>query len=259
MRFHSAATVFFAAASVVVACGGQFEGYGGQSDSGLSCTIDNVRLCGGTCGSVVDCAGGCVPLVSGDGSSSSYGVCFADLPDLGQTPCAVCDTGQGCVQRSAGAYACVPLEVCGALRAVGANDVCWYADKSPYDGRAIDIPTTCPDSLAPLHQDHAMCGGACGVCNPQLGSLARCLGQGPTHPVGICATPNGPTVNPYDAKTYPRCVVVNGSAACGSGYRCAVFPAPPAEITVAANNGVCIIAQDCTALTQALPGGLECY
>ncbi len=265
MQCRDVAMGALVAVMVSASCGGRFEPYGGGLGEGgatnATCTTDGTRLCGGVCGLAPDCPGGCLPIVGGDGSPSTYGVCFADLPDKGQTPCAVCDTGEGCVQRSPGAYACVPLMICASLLALGAGDVCWYGDKSPYDGRGIDIPTTCPDSTPPLHQDHAMCGGACGACDPTLGALTRCIGQGPSHPVGICATPSGPVVNTHDPSQYPRCTVTGdtSSAPCGGPYKCAIFPAPPAEATVAKDNGICILAQDCTGLAASLPGGLTCY
>ncbi len=200
--------------------------------------------------------------MTGDGSNSAYGVCFADLPDRGQTPCAVCDAGQGCVQRSQGSFECVPLEVCDDLRKLGAGDVCWYGDKVPYDGRAIPAASSCPDSDPLVHEDHSMCGGPCGPCDTAHGALDRCVGQGPDHPIGICAQfcCSG---NPEDPASFPRCVVQGGTviAACPTvgNYTCAVYPSPPGDESVAKQNGLCLNRDVCHALHASLPGGLDCY
>ena len=247
---------------VALACGGEVLVYPGQGDAGPGCTPAGARLCGGACGSVSDCAGQCTPLVAGDSSSSAYGVCFSDLPDKGQTPCAVCGAGEGCVQRSPDAFVCVPLDVCASLHAFGAGDVCWYGDKSPFDGRAIVAPAACPDQDPNLHP---MCGGACGSCMTKYShSLDRCIGQSPDHPVGLCTSFDG---NPEDPASYPRCIVTGGavSSPCpdttpvGGSYACAVYPSPPAEQSVAERNGLCLPWLMCSGLQTSLPGGLDCY
>lgn len=101
--------------------GVSFTDVGAFDSTAGACAARGVRLCGGSCGQA--CAT-CRPLIQGDGADSAFGICWNDLPDFGETPCALCDEGEGCVRRAADSYVCVPLGVCVALRFLGAGDVC---------------------------------------------------------------------------------------------------------------------------------------
>src|SRR5208283_2575454 len=105
--------------TVLLACGGStsspetgtadasaVEAATGWGDAGATtydgadpCSPGGVRVCGAGCGKAAGCAN-CTPLLTGSGPAAQYGVCWSDLGDLGNTPCALCDDGQGCVQRS---------------------------------------------------------------------------------------------------------------------------------------------------------------
>lgn len=259
-------------AATWLACGGRASVVGGADASsgddggdGLvfaSCAPGGVRLCGGNCGDVPSCPGaGCTGLIAGSGTAASFGVCWADLADMGLTPCALCDDGQGCVQRSSGSFVCVPLAVCGALDALGAGEVCWYGDKVPFDGAAVASATGCPQ---PTGIANVVCGG--GDCPPCADiTLDRCVGRGPDHPFGVCP----PMVSPgsrVDLSNVPLCIVSGGSdaLACPAlssdySYSCAVYPYPPAPPTVAPRNGFCISDMVCKELAASLPGGLWCF
>lgn len=232
-----------------IACGGKVLVYGGEGDAGPTCTVAGARICGGTCGVLSDCPGSCVTLVEGDGSLSTYGVCFSDLSDKGTTACALCDSGEGCVERAPDVFVCVPLDLCGDLEKLGARNVCWYADKSPFDGRPIVAPASCSDPE--INHVPSMCGGACGRCATQYGALDRCVGQGPDHPAGMCVYGN------FGGPVWPTCTA-DGSVPCPAEGACAFFAAPPADPGVANENGVCLDYDECHELHSALPGGIEC-
>lgn len=244
--------------------GGSGLADGGWLDAAPTCQPDGVRLCGGICGAAPSCPV-CTPLQSGTGASGPYGICWADLADDGSTPCALCDSGQGCVQRSPGKYVCVPLDVCGALRALGAQDVCWYGDKVPFDGAPVLHASGCPDSSGDeVSTTGLVCGGDCPPCGNQY-TLPRCVGQGPDHPFGICpAIANAGAWG--DLGHFPTCALARDgySAACPDvaysyPLACAVSPYPPGDPVVAGLNGFCLGVDFCASLASSLPGGLWCF
>lgn len=245
--------IIVAATLALGACGGKLYVYPGAADGAGSCNVGGAKICGGACG---DCSAPCTALVTTAGTTSPFGICFGALPDQGHTPCAVCDTGEGCVERANDEFVCVPLDVCASLLDLGAQDVCWYADKSVYDGQPIIAPASCDDPRV----DHVadMCGGACGACEVQYGALDRCVGQGPTHPAGVCVKGFGNAKDPSHSLT---CAVDEGgnvSVPCANGDRCAIDPSPPADAHAARVNGLCVDAVVCAALAKVLPGGLDC-
>lgn len=264
--------LYVATLAVLAACGGRTSlsaspprdgsgtneadsgsGLADAADTGTTCSPDGVRLCGGACKSSCPL---CTPLQTGVGATSEYGVCWADLSDQGNTPCALCDDGQGCVQRSPGKYVCVPLGVCQALRSLGQADVCWYGDKMPFDGSPVPTPRGCAASTTDI-----VCGGDCPPCGARY-TLPRCVGRGPDHPFGTCPVIAG-TGN--DVGSFPTCALLEGgySAPCpmlpGYPYVCAVSPYPPGDAVVARLNGYCLSRDLCSALASALPGGLWCF
>lgn len=223
-----------------------------------SCSPDGVRLCGGRCGDAPGCPV-CGNLLTDTGGASSYGVCWADLVDQGQTPCSLCDDGQGCVQRSPGLFVCVPLDVCHDLDTLGAGPICWYGDKVPFSGAAVPAASGCPDDSTDM-----VCGGDCSPCT--YGSLARCVGRGPNHPFGVCPALDH-VLSPTDISSFPTCALSAAgfmAAPCPTApsndtYACAVSPYPPGDETVARLNGFCLVLPTCAALARSLPGGLWCY
>ena len=229
---------------------------GGDAPSD-SCDPDGIRLCGGRCGDAPGCPI-CSQLLTGAGVPSDYGVCWADLPDNGETPCSLCDDGEGCVQRSRGRFVCVPLDVCHDLETLNAGPVCWYGDKTPFSGAAVPPATGCPDDSTAT-----VCGGGCQPCTQS--SLARCVGRGPNHPFGVC-----PVLafggSRTDIGSFPTCALPAGgfmAAPCPAlssyPYVCAVSPYPPGDPTVARLNGFCLSVDFCTELAKSQPGGIWCF
>jgi hypothetical protein len=238
-----------------------FPGNDGSGDEAVqpTCSPDGVRLCGGRCPDAPCDA--CGRLFHEDGTQSAYGICWSDLADFGNTPCALCDENEGCVERAPQSFVCVPLLVCDALRALGAGPVCWYGDKVPFEAQGEAVATGCPSD--PSIQG-VVCGGDCPACADGT-TLSRCVGRGPSHPFGACpvlANAGSPT----EVGNYPTCALsVKGSALipCPSisyyPYSCAVSPNPPGDPIVARLSGYCISTDICKSLSALLPGGLWCY
>lgn len=223
------------------------------------CAPGGVRLCGGDCDTGGGCAE-CTDLVRGDGSDAGYGVCWSDLTDFGNTPCALCDENSVCVQRTKGTYVCVPLAVCDALVAFGVRDSCWYGDKVPFDGRPLASATSCPSDPKMLD---IVCGGSCPQCSPY--TLDRCVGRGPDHAFGVCPALYS-SADRTDVSSFPVCslsatggMAVPCPAMSNYPYSCAVSPYPPGAANVARLNGYCLSTDLCTWLAQSLPGGMWCY
>ena len=243
-------------ASALEAATGWVDGAATSTFDGADpCSPGGVRLCGGACGKAEGCVN-CTPLLTGSGSIARYGVRWSDLGDLGSTPCALCDDGQGCVRLSPDRFVCVPLDACGALLALGAGDVCWYGDKVAFDGAAVGVASGCPDDST-----KNVCGGDCPPCYSD--TLSRCVGRGPDHPFGICPDllAGGSAT---DVSNYPTCSVgakemVPCPNASYANYACAVSPYPPGASAVAPLTGLCLDATECSSLAKSLPGGLWCF
>lgn len=228
---------------------------GHMDASAPDCAPQGVHVCGGACGPVAGCGGAaCAPVLMGGDDASAFGICWGDLADQGTTPCALCDDGEGCVERAPLSFVCVPLPVCSALVALGATDACWYGDKLAFDGGAVAPATGCPDDPTDL-----LCGGDCPAC--PLATLARCVGRGPNHPFGICPATSS-VVDRNEVSGVPLCTG-DGTVACPVlptyPYACAVFPNPPGDPRVAPWTGFCLSADLCATLSTSLPGGLWCY
>jgi hypothetical protein len=245
-------------ASQEVVTAGWAEVDGGLAfDGAAPCSPNGVRLCGLQCGDAAGCPV-CSRLATEDGGASSLGVCWADLPDKGETPCPLCDDGQGCVQRGPGTFVCIPLEICGALLGLGAADVCWYGDKVLFDGFALPPAVGCPSDPAGI-----TCGGDCPSCG---GCLSRCVGRGPAHPFGLHPVPAYAS-SPKDVQVIPTCALsADGfsSAPCPPvsndyTYACAISPYPPGDPSVARLNGLCLEEGLCKQMSLTLPGGLWCF
>jgi hypothetical protein len=235
---------------------------GGDADAGPStsqCTADGVRICGGTCED-----GGCAictPLIGANGPET-YGVCWSDLEDFGDTACAFCDIGEGCVERTPNRFVCVPLSVCALMMGLGETDVCWYSDKTPYTGSATASVSTCPASSTYL------CGIDCNTCVGLLnggGGFQGCLGTGATSPLGFCVDFTSEHGVSNSTAAYPTCAMATSTSPAmlcpsGQGYdlQCATFTSPPADSHVAALNGICLEAGECASISAALNGRVVC-
>ena len=221
---------------------------------------EGVRICGGNAGcpwlDTTECPGGCTPPLDHDGTpQSAVGVCWTDAADKGAVSCAVCNDGEGCLQRTSDQLVCVPIGVCASLWSDGATTLCRYADKSSYDDRLLPPePSSCPSN-----DSHAQifCGGACGGC--PLGDADRCIGRSPDHPVGICVDLFG-AGDPENPSDIPTCSVSQniGCPAEDATAVCGVFAVARTDQIAAETDGVCIEAQECQAMEAALPGGFTC-
>lgn len=238
--------------------GGGIEAEAGDGPDGrdheggfLACrSADGIRFCGGTPATCPwlpspECPGyGCVPAHDRDDlqTAAAGGVCWADSTDKGNTPCWDCADGDVCIQRDADHLVCTSFEVCQALWELGVRNVCRYADKRPFDGRAL------PGQSGACPGPRGICGAGCYDC----GFNAPCTGRSPDHPYGVCAGvgPGGPCV-----------LRVDGSyeVGCYDKYACAVFDVPSADEAVARAYGVCMTPDDCVSAAAHLPGGLRCY
>jgi hypothetical protein len=222
---------------------------------------EGVRICGGSAGcpwlDTTQCPGGCTTPLDRDGTpQSAVGVCWSDAADKGSVSCAVCDDGEGCLQRTPDQLVCIPIGVCESLWGGGATSLCRYADKSAYDDEPLPPePTTCPTGVP---NQHVFCGGACGACGP--GNAQRCIGRSPKHPVGICANLNGEG-DPNSPSDIPTCSIGGSGVTCphqeATNY-CGVFAVASVDQETAQLYGVCIDTQDCLAMQASLPGGFSC-
>lgn len=227
-------------------------------------SASGVRICGGTrpCPPIPapECPGyGCT-----DGfdfvadAAANGGICAADLPDLGDTPCYACPDGDECFARSPDDLVCVPADVCDALWDEGIRNVCFYADKSRYDHRVIPpAAADCPGGAAGV-----LCGGGCGTCNtpPQT---TRCTGRSPDRSHGLCAL-DVEFKEPSAPGAFEPCSLpANGGAPLAwcklfSGSTCAVFAhSDPIEQAQAKKNAFCISRSMCVSIASV--AGIECY
>lgn len=264
---------------LVVSCGGRqsatemqdasLPGDAMEPTDGSRCeTSSGVRICQqqGVCpwldAPVCPGAGCTSPLALDDGGTSATGVCWSDVSGKATVSCATCDDGEACIQRTAGEFVCVPVDVCAALFAMGSTDVCLYADKHRYDGRALPPQTAaCPSGLSGTG---ALCGGTCGSCRPD--EAARCIGRSPDHPIGVCAW-LPPVTSTTDPSRIPTCALAAGPTydrPCPTdlgvmNLSCGVFSASGADIPFARRYGICLPPDICSSIAHALPGGFECY
>lgn len=224
-------------------------GFGGKP----CLTSEGVRLCGGSdeqCGwlGASECpGGGCArPYDRLLGGDAIAGVCFADLPDLGNRTCLGCNDGEVCVERAQGELACVPEAVCAALWALGAKGVCRYADLSAYDGRPLPVLSSCPST----EKTSQLCGGPCKACGTD--NPPPCTRRSPDHPQGFCY------FNPLwwcaldQSKAYTQHCTF-------SDHYCGVFHVPAADQVVALQYGHCLGKDYCLQIAAELPGGYDCY
>jgi hypothetical protein len=235
----------------------------GAPDAGDRCAPDGVRICapedgcpdltGSSCPGV-----GCMGLNAVDGGATSDGVCWSDLQDLGDVSCAACNDGQSCIGRGV-ELRCVPNDVCRAFWDLGIRDVCTYADKHAYDGRALPPePASCP---IPAGEGY-LCGGACGACRND--EAQRCVGRSPDHPTGVCVWLPA-VADPHDPSTIPTCALsaTGYAVACPpspAGLVCGVFGATgPADTARSKQYGLCMPSDMCRTIANALPGGFGCY
>ncbi len=191
-------------------------------------------------------------LIDFDGDASSVGICWADSAETDWL-CDGCNIGDGCLQRKASQWVCVPIDVCETLWNLGVRNVCRYADKTRYDDRAIPLGAGCPPPASTPNYTYYACGGDCAyACGPSQ----RCNGVVPDHPFGLC---NG---GPGLGGAY------NSSFSCGTSppcdgfspdYLCAVPNVPDVDIDVARRYGVCMPKAHCFDFAADFPGGLGCY
>jgi len=247
-------------ASLVVfcACGARttLDGSGSKADAGgfpghpACASASGVRLCDGICPplSVPDCKGhGCTHPVDESGDAAPMGVCWADTPET-DFLCDGCAAGDACLQRTTGAWVCVPSDVCEALWDAGVTDVCRYADKRTYDHRAVPDASGCPAKETAVHEYEA-CGGDCPPCST-MGN--RCNGVAPDHPFGICND---------DSEPYNASFACGVSPFCGglADFACAVPDVPDSDLSVAREYGTCMDRPGCLDFATRFPGGLGCY
>lgn len=163
----------------------------GAADADACLTSSGVRLCGGPAGRPDACpalpAGsclgyGCTGAFDFDGHETTAGICWADTAETDWL-CDGCSIGDGCLQRSAGEWVCVPIDVCAALWNLGVRNVCRYADKERYDHRPMPAGAGCPEPASTANSTYFACGGDCSF---SCGSSQRCNGVAPDHPFGLC-------------------------------------------------------------------------
>ena len=259
-----------AVAMLVVGCGGRTalsEGLGG-GDGGLldsaadvptdtedggpfdPCLVQGVRLCGPGCSPVgtPEC---CAAVRDRETDEALVaGVCWTDLSDTGQRPCAGCRDGEVCVERAPGSLVCVPFDICRALALLGSARACRYADKSAYDGSPLAPgAATCPNDTNghSLRNAHMLCGGDCGDCVPGR----PCIGRSPSRPLGVCGSIDIVGGGSSEDRI-KRCAT---AADCGFVHAsCAVFHVAPEDQPAADQYGNCNY--DCETAAGAV--GLFC-
>jgi len=224
-----------------------------DSGSTSACnTSGGVRLCGGPqCPALPapQCPGeGCTTTMTSADASSGIGVCWADLADHGQSLCFACADGDACVYRHADELICVPVAVCERLFALGATNVCRYADKTRYDNRPLPAsPAGCPGGL---EGQHILCGGGCG--DDCFGE--PCVGRSPTHPYGICAS-----ADPVNLGSVSTCSVTSQGLVrpcpANTDDACAIFDTETADQSEARRYGLCLGRAVCQRAAAVLPGG----
>lgn len=211
----------------------------------LDCDPAGVRLCGGETGCPAlgfdECPGvGCTPVADRyTGEPLDVGICWPDLYDWVQQPCTTCDADQACARYADTlGYYCVPLEVCGALLAMGGGNGCRYTDGSAFTGDALSLDSSTCDKGSDTH-----CGPACRACESVVLDQV-CMGLSPTSPVGACVTDGAPETCSRDAP------------ACNAGV-CMVFEVPPEDQAFADAHGVCQNEALCEDMQAA--GAARCY
>lgn len=245
--------------SGIVCCGGRTElfvddssrvdGKDAAADADLTgdgshnrCVVDGVRLCGPGCPPVgtPDC---CTAVHDrSSGSALNAGLCWLDLPDVGQRECAACQDGEVCVHRSKDSLVCVPRALCDALTDLGAQQACRYADKTPFDGRPLaKPPTICPYLVA----YHWLCGGGCGDCLKGI-----CTGRSADRAWGICMYPTS-----VDLHTPDNVEVCSSRSNCTqSSSACVVYTlSSAADQTVADQYGFCTDFKRCLSVNGYSP------
>lgn len=213
-------------------------------------SASGVRLCDGSCPSlsIPDCKGyGCTHPIDESGSPAPMGICWADTPESDYL-CDGCSAGDACLQRTNGAWVCVPADVCAALWDAGITNVCRYADKRSYDHRVIPEGIGCPAKETAVHEYEA-CGGNCAPCSTMSN---RCNGVAPDHPFGICNDDSEPYSPAFACGVSPFCGGVPDEV-------CAVPDVPDADLSVALKYGTCMDRPGCLDFATRFPGGLGCY
>lgn len=212
----------------------------------VDCDPGGVRLCGGDFGcpplDFEACPGvGCTPVADRDtGAPLDLGICWPDLENWVGRPCLSCDADEACARYADDLrYYCVPLEVCGALLAMGGGAGCRYTDGSAFTGEAISLdPSTCDKNSG------VQCGPACADCDGPQDEV--CMGLSPTSPVGVCIFDN----SPYACE--------RGGPPCGgSSQTCMVFNVPAADQAFADGHGICEVDWVCEGAAKS--GAVTCY
>jgi hypothetical protein len=201
-----------------------------------------VRLCDGAQCPAPACQ--CLPASDRDTfTPSEAGVCWTDLADWPNDECYACEDGEACIHRVTDELHCAPLDVCVSLSALGASNVCTYADKSPFTDAPLAVGGGCPV------QDHSVCGGGCGDCNQGF----RCTGRSAARGFGVCVP-----LSPLDKKPFP-CSYGDAGAAqtpCLEQYNyfCAVYKSDNERL--ARKFGMCMQLGPCKSASQVV--GLHC-
>ena len=187
--------------------------------------------------------GGCY---SGTSALKTFGSAFG--PDA----CSVCPGGEDFVcarmisddpPSEPHLLRCVSPTVCDALASVGLVSDCYWQDKTPWTPGATIPAATCPPGGA----TGGLCGGECGAC--PSGQL--CAGRSPTHPLGVCVTPNSGSIGESWCHRDSGCR--------DSTNACFVVHNPnPVDQALADEYGVCIPIDRCKSARALLPGGGSC-
>ncbi len=206
------------------------------------CSPASVRLCDGAQCPAPPCQ--CMPASDRDTSTpSEAGLCWTDLADWPNDECYACEDGQACIHRATDELHCAPLDVCVSLAALGASNVCTYADKSPFDDRPLAVGGACPV------QDHSLCGGGCGDCQTNF----RCTGRSADRGFGVCVP-----LSPLDKKPFPCSYGDTGPAQTPCleqyNYFCAVYKSSNERL--ARHYGMCMQLGPCKSASQIV--GLHC-
>ena len=207
------------------------------------CEPDGIRVCHDPeCPAPQDCKGmGCTPASDRDSFvPSESGVCWTDIQDWPNEECFACPDGDACVHRGADELHCVPLSVCVSLAALGAANVCTYADKSPFTNQPLATSSTCPV------RDHSVCGGICGDC----ASGFRCTGRSATRPYGLCAPLTAIDKHPRTC-SYEDSGPATVACAYQNNYYCAVHASGNERL--ARKFGVCMQLGPCSSAAKAMP------
>ena len=219
-------------------------------DSGGCETPEGVRICGGVNNcpwlEPPSCRGhGCTET----GADADAGVCWTDLPDVGNRLCSACNDGEVCVFRGANELICVAEDVCQTLWDAGDTVGCRYADKSTYTNATLPSPLgPCPGDLS---GQLILCGGACGGCPG-----TPCVGRSPGRPFGVCAWQESGA----SQGAISTCSVPPGAYDCTDHTQaCAVFAVQATNESLAMMYGICMPASDCAKAAQFMPGGLHRY